>query len=271
MVTQDQHVAVYWDFENVHFALLETENGEGGNARNRGMQPRLLQLDPILRYLHSLGQITINRAFANWYRFARYGRDLLEHSIDLVQLFPPGGHAKNGADIRLAIDAMNDIRTHPHVSHVVILAGDSDFIPLAQTIRRTGRTVVGIGVRGSTNEYWEKACDEFRFYETLLGDGEDSLSHRPATSNGNGKIAGVGKLVRRAIIAAQGPAHDKWIAQTEVLGNLTKLVQGFRSKRFGYDNVSMLLRSCSDTVEFKTNNDNSPVRLNLSTAPRATN
>ena len=40
---------------------------------------------------------------------------------------------------------------HPDITHVVIVAGDSDYVPLAQRCKRLGRYVVGIGVAGSTS------------------------------------------------------------------------------------------------------------------------
>jgi uncharacterized LabA/DUF88 family protein len=84
-----------------------------------------------------------------------------------VQLFPPGGTAKNGADIRLSLDAMEDLARFPHLGTVVIVGGDSDFMPLAQKIRAAGRRVVGVGDRRSTSRHWAASCHAFRYYETL--------------------------------------------------------------------------------------------------------
>jgi NYN domain-containing protein len=47
------------------------------------------------------------------------------------------------------------------VTHVVIVAGDSGYIPLAQRRKRLGRYVVGIGVAGSSSKSLAAACDEF--------------------------------------------------------------------------------------------------------------
>src|SRR5690606_30535957 len=53
--------------------------------------------------------------------------------------------------------------------HVIIVAGDSDYIPLAQRCKRLGRYVVGIGVAGSTSRSLAAACDEFASYDALPG------------------------------------------------------------------------------------------------------
>jgi uncharacterized LabA/DUF88 family protein len=93
---------------------------------------------------------------------------LLRHAIELIQLFPPGGSAKNGADIRLCLDAMEDVQRFGHIGTVVVVGGDSDFMPLAQKVMAAGRKVVGVGTRKSTNRHWAKSCHEFRYYESLF-------------------------------------------------------------------------------------------------------
>ncbi len=50
---------------------------------------------------------------------------------------------------------------------MVIVAGDSDYIPLAQRCKRLGRYVVGIGVAGSNRSL--AACDDFVIYDALPG------------------------------------------------------------------------------------------------------
>ena len=75
---------------------------------------------------------------------------------------------KNGADIRLSIDAVEDLIQHGDITHVVV-AGDSDYIPLAQRCKRMGRFVVGIGVASSSSRALVAACDEFTDYARLPG------------------------------------------------------------------------------------------------------
>jgi hypothetical protein len=86
-----------------------------------------------------------------------------------VQLFPAAAYAKNGADIRLAVDAVEDMFRLPDLTHMVIVAGDSDYIALAQRCRRLGRYVVGVGVAGSTSRSLAAACDELVTYDALPG------------------------------------------------------------------------------------------------------
>src|SRR5699024_6541544 len=100
---------------------------------------------------------------------AIYRSQLVARAVDLVQLFPAAAYAKNGADIRLAVDTVEDLYLMPDLTHVVIVAGDSDYVPLAQRCRRLGRYVIAMGVAGSTAKSLAAACDEFESYENLPG------------------------------------------------------------------------------------------------------
>src|SRR3954469_16182161 len=163
-------VALYWDFENLHAALCN-EKDPGAYARpdNRfKVQEPLVDIQAVVEVASSFGPIAINRAYCNWQFFGRYRDQLLQNAVELIQLFPPGGAAKNGADIRLCLDAMEDVARFPHIGTVLIVGGDSDFMPVSHKIKAAGRTLVGVGTRKSTNKHWAKSCDEFRFYETLV-------------------------------------------------------------------------------------------------------
>lgn len=167
-------VALYWDFENLHASLYEEAQGEGAyssKSDNRfKVQEPLVDVQAIVDVAMSFGPIAINRAYCNWQYFGRYRDALLQNAVELIQLFPPGGSSKNGADIRLCLDAMEDLGRFDHIGIVIVVGGDSDFTPLSQNIRAAGRTLVGVGARKSTNRHWARNCHEFRYYDNLAGD-----------------------------------------------------------------------------------------------------
>jgi NYN domain len=163
-------VALYWDFENLHAHLCEATQGEGAYAKpdNRfKVQEPLVDVPAIVSLAASLGPLAINRAYCNWQYFGRYRDALLHHGIELIQLFPPGGAAKNGADIRLCLDAVEDLGRFGHIGTVVVVGGDSDFMALAQKVKALGRRLVGVGPRAATNRHWAASCHEFRYYDSL--------------------------------------------------------------------------------------------------------
>lgn len=179
-------VAVYIDFDNVVISRYDHVHGDGAwradDARSHAMNAQSadpidvklaqakVDLRAIIDYATSYGVVGMSRAYADWSvpANAAYRKDLVERAVDLVQLFAASG-TKNGADIRLAVDAVEDLLRHPDITHVALVAGDSDYVPLATRCKRLGRYVVGIGMAGSTSHALVSACDEFESYEKLPG------------------------------------------------------------------------------------------------------
>jgi uncharacterized LabA/DUF88 family protein len=164
-------VALYWDFENLHASLSEARLGEGSYSKPDGRfkaQEPLIDVRAIMNLAASFGPVAINRAYCNWQFFGRYRDALLQNAMELIQLFPPGASTKNGADIRLCLDAAEDMVRFSQIGTVVVVGGDSDFMPLTQKIRAAGRVLVGVGTRKATNRHWAKSCHAFHYYEDLV-------------------------------------------------------------------------------------------------------
>lgn len=163
-------VALYWDFENLHAALCEARvEGSYSKQDNRfKVQEPLVDVGAIVALAASLGPISINRAYCNWQYFGRYRDALMHHGMELIQLFPPGSAAKNGADIKLSLDAMEDLGRLSHIGTVIVVSGDSDYMPLAQKIKAAGRTLLGVGARKATNAHWATSCHGFHYYDDLV-------------------------------------------------------------------------------------------------------
>lgn len=186
MVTSqaEPRVALYFDFDNIVISRYDQLHGESSYRRqlSRGKAPaagtqtaaRLLEatvdIDAVLDFAATFGTIALARAYADWSTpvNASYRGQLIDRAVDLVQLFPLVASMKNGADIRLAVDAVEDLFRLDDLTHIVIVAGDSDYVPLAQKAKRLGRYVVGIGVAGGTSRALAAACDEFADYDALL-------------------------------------------------------------------------------------------------------
>ena len=135
---ENRSVALYWDFENLHAGLAEAKFGEGSyskpDTRFKPQEP-LVDIQAIVELGSSFGPIAINRAYCNWQFFGRYRGALLQSAVELIQLFPPGASAKNGADIKLCLDATEDISRFDRIGTIIIGGGDSDFMPVAQKSR----------------------------------------------------------------------------------------------------------------------------------------
>ncbi len=181
-------VAVYIDFDNIVISRYsQTHGGARGKTEilrnitsealrdDAELVERLakarVDLGAILDYASSFGTVAIARAYADWAVpvNASYQDQLVGRAVDLVQMFPTVKSMKNGADIRMSVDVVEDLFRLPELTHVVIVSGDSDFIALAQRCRRLGRYVVGIGVAGGTSRSLNAACNEYKDYDGLPG------------------------------------------------------------------------------------------------------
>jgi hypothetical protein len=181
-------VAVYIDFDNIVISRYDQVHGRGQFQRDKArgftrpdgpVDPEIadrlrratVDVGAVIDFASSFGTLVLTRAYADWSApvNADYRGQLVSRAVDLVQLFPTAAYAKNGADIRLAVDAVEDMFRLPDLTHMVIVAGDSDYIALAQRCRRLGRYVVGVGVAGSTSRALAAACDELVTYDALPG------------------------------------------------------------------------------------------------------
>ena len=199
---------------------------------------------------------------------------LVGRAVDLVQLFPAAAYGKNGADIRLAVDTVEDMFRLPDLTHVVIAAGDSDYIPLAQRCKRLGRYVVGVGVAGSSSRALAAACDEFVVYDALPG----VPVPEPAPTDAAPK-----QRASRAKSADEPPAPDPqkaatdlltralriglekddvdWLHNSAVKAQMKRMDPSFSEKSLGFKSFSDFLRSRSDLVELDESSTTRMVRL----------
>lgn len=187
----DGRVAVYIDFDNIVISRYNQLHGRGAFQADHVRQvdlgdgsadPRVVDrirqatvdIGAILDYASSFGQIVSSCAYADWSQpvNASYRKQLIDRAVDLTQMFPLSA-TKNGADIRLAVDVVEDLFRLSNVTHVVLVAGDSDYVALAQRVKRLGRFIVAVGVAGATSRSLPAACNEFSLYDDLPGVGAD--------------------------------------------------------------------------------------------------
>ena len=245
----EQSVALYWDFENLHASLSEArQEGAYSKQDNRfRVQEPLVDIQAVVELAASFGPIAINRAYCNWQYFSRYRDALLQCAVELIQLFPPGGSAKNGADIRLCLDAMEDMGRFAHIGTVIIVGGDSDFMPVSQKVKAAGRSLVGIGTRASTNRHWAKSCNEFRYYDKLA-DVPQASAALPPTSQTPGGEAAADILMRAVRLLAQAKG-DAWVSPQAVWQMIRRLDSTFDPKEHGHANFPAMLAAFSALLE----------------------
>jgi uncharacterized LabA/DUF88 family protein len=312
-------VAVYIDFDNIVISRYDQVHGRGQFQRDkvRGfnkadksagpeivakLQRATVDVGAVIDFASSFGTLVLTRAYADWSApvNADYRGQLVSRAVDLVQLFPAAAYAKNGADIRLAVDAVEDMFRLPDLTHVVIVAGDSDYIALAQRCRRLGRYVVGVGVAGSTSRSLAAACDELVTYDALPGittTGTSPLPTAPATGEqaeaeepGGAPPARSSRrarrpapvvieepeetdpdsedpqrvatrLLERALRLGQEKDDADWLHSSAVKSQMRRMDPSFSERALGYRTFSDFVKSREDVAELDETNPARLVRL----------
>ena len=272
-------VAVYLDFDNIVISRYDQVNGRNSFQRDKakGLESARLarsrvDVGAILDFASSFGTVVLTRAYADWSADvnAEYREQLVGRAVDLVQLFPAAAYGKNGADIRLAVDAVEDMFRLPDLTHVVIVAGDSDYIALAQRCKRLGRYVVGIGVAGASSRALASACDNFVIYDSLPGvpaaepAAGAKQSKRKSTSSepaGPDPQAAATALLKRALQIGLEKDDDEWLHNSAVKAQMKRMDPSFSEKALGFKSFSDFLRSRSDMVELDESSTTRMVKL----------
>ncbi|KEF98093.1 hypothetical protein K883_01090 [Mycobacterium sp. TKK-01-0059] len=283
-------VAVYLDFDNIVISRYDQIHGRNSFQKDKAKEleqhsERLGQatvdVGAILDYASSFGTLVLTRAYADWSADinAGYRGQLVARAVDLVQLFPAAAYGKNGADIRLAVDAVEDMFRLPDLTHVVIVAGDSDYIPLAQRCKRLGRYVVGIGVAGASSRALAAACEEFVVYDALPGvpalDREPGPTGTAPPKRRGGRTkaaqaeepeppdaqAAATALLTRALQIGLEKDDVDWLHNSAVKAQMRRMDPSFSERSLGFRSFSDFLRSRSDIVELDETSTTRMVRL----------
>jgi len=264
-------VAVYIDFDNIVISRYDQVHGRNSFQKDKakGLQADKLakarvDVSAIIDFASSFGTLVLTRAYADWSADlnADYSGQLVARAVDLVQLFPAAAYGKNGADIRLAVDAVEDMFRLPDLTHVVIVGGDSDYIALAQRCKRLGRYVVGIGVAGSSSGSLAAACDEFVTYDALPGvpSPPKETAKKPSQRPQDSQKAATNLLERALRIGLQKDDTD-WLHNSVVKAQMKRMDPSFSEKSLGFRSFSDFLRSRSEVVDLDESSTTRMVRL----------
>ena len=291
----ESRVGVYIDFDNVVISRYDQHWGRGDFMRDRARQADTealrakleqakVDIGAILDYSSSFGTIAVSRAYADWSAPANasYQRQLINRAVDLAQLFQVTSGGKNGADIRLAVDVVEELYRLPDLTHVVIVAGDSDYIALAQSAKRLGRTVIGIGVAGATSRALMAACDEFTDYDELPGvtpfvkpePAKTEPAKRRPTKAETAKAAegepdahltqdAATDLLVRALQIVENRGDEDWAGNSQVKNQMLRMDSSFKEKSLGYKSFTDFVASRSNVVEVKEGAPTNQPRLRL--------
>jgi uncharacterized LabA/DUF88 family protein len=140
------YAAVFIDFENIYYFL-----------KNHFHDPPDLNdivLDIVRSLREELGKKNldslISYAYADFERLATAPQGAL-YLMGVSTRNVLGTDHKNAADMQLCIDALEVMYTRPEIGTFVLVAGDRDYIPVLQHLRRQARQVLVAGFRESVS------------------------------------------------------------------------------------------------------------------------
>ena len=227
----EANIAVLIDFENVGLDNMQR----------------------LLDQLSDMGRVIIKKAYADW-SVERNRRDqLLEMGIEAVHLFRSTKSGKNSSDILLVIDAV-DLLHSAQIDTFVIASSDSDFVPLVNKLRASGKTVIAAGRRDAASPTLVRSCDRYIYLD-------GAKASRPSRSKTQtAKEPSPVSLIVRAIEASvddQGQVVGSKLHQT-----MLRIDPSFNFRDLGYRTFGQYIES-RDEVSISRATDTSDLIVHL--------
>ena len=228
----ERRIALFIDFENL--------------VTNTGISPATFDLEPTMGRLLEKGKVVFRRAYCDWSRFREATRRLHDFGVELIDVPPSTRAGKNGADMRLVIDALELCYAREHIDAFAIASGDSDFCPLAYKLRENNRLVIGLAVKEATSPLFVKACDEFIYLKQPRKEkapreerGTARATRSREAQRGPSQIPPIAREVVSSLLSrATGPLNPSLIKET-----IVRKEPDFDEREQGFSTFSRLLQA----------------------------
>ena len=202
-VEEKLNFAVFIDYDNIEIGVKSTLHRE-------------FDVDVVLEGIKERGEIAAKVAYGNWSRQNQATRTFTEHGVQMVQRDSTPRGDKNGADINLALDALEMAFTRDHINAFAIVSGDSDFMALVNKLKQFNKRVYIVGGKGFTSTILQRNCHEFISYESLL----DSIT---TVSRRGGRQVPRPRARRSLPLSQALPLIDRALGALELRGVLPQL------------------------------------------------
>lgn len=166
---RQEHAAVFVDFENMFFELRKT----CANDEDLSISDLIVSMVRGLKehFLKHHKNIIIIKAYADFENiFEQTAEDYPQRSLFLVgveTMNVMGTEHKNAADMRLCIDVLETMHTRNEIENFVLVAGDRDYIPVVQHLRRHGKRVYVASFRSNVSGDLMQNIDPDKFIDAM--------------------------------------------------------------------------------------------------------
>ena len=164
-------VAVFWDFEQLHLALLQEKLGKQPKVAANYVQPRVIDVAAVMDHARSFGQVVHNEACSNWQNMSRYASKLqLEDTVHL-HVWPADSNQRADAFPTLFARVKDHVDKNEEITDVVLVGFDDDYVQLADDLKDIGCKVHAVGATEIRDKEWAASCDDYTTYFDLEGTG----------------------------------------------------------------------------------------------------
>lgn len=242
-VDENLKFAVFFDYDNIEIGVKTTLH-------------RSLDIAAVLEGVNQRGEIVTKVAYGNWSRHPEATRAFTEHGVQMVQRDSTPRGDKNGADINLALDALEMAFTSDHINAFAIASGDSDFMALVNKLKHYNKRVYIVGGKQFTSTILQRNCHEFISYESVM----DILpsrsrrrrggrgSQRPSTPHGLPLDKALG-LLDRALSALEVRGARPQLGLLK--STMQQLDPAFSERDFGVASFSTLIEKLEEKGKVK--------------------
>ncbi len=218
---------------------------------------QLSKLSLIMEELSTYGRIVVRRAYGNWKDRALKN---WEEQLKTLAIKPEQQFAyttgKNATDLSLAIGAMDLLHTELYDAFALV-SSDSDYTPLAISLREAGVYVFGVGEE-KTPLSFRNACDNFILTHNL-GDTEKPKPAPVEEAKPAGKAVKAEPkadifVIHNLLKTANERYQDAegWVNISSAGGYLKRVMPDFDSKTYGFSKLTDLIKAFPDFYESKT-------------------
>jgi uncharacterized protein (TIGR00288 family) len=236
-----QQVCILIDFENLIYGL--------SNLYNEDELMDRVDVDVLFSLAEEYGSVVLANAYGDWRnrQLNQFQLDLYKSGVELVHVLARG--RKNAVDVKMAVDAIEMIWRYPEIGTFVIVSGDRDFIPVLKTLRRHGKSVIGIAPAQSTSADFAALCDRFLRYAALLS--TYSTGQPPALEATAPASAGI-EDVKRALRKVLADHAEEGLKGAKIKPLLRReLAQTFDESEYGFSKMSQFLRAMPEVVRLE--------------------
>ncbi|WP_020571304.1 NYN domain-containing protein [Neolewinella persica] len=161
-------VAVFWDFEHLHYALMLEQHGQYGMKKAIGRpQPKTVSVEAVMDYARTFGQVLHSEAFGNWHWMSRYAQPLELEQTTLVQVFPQDQYKPADVFSSMVYRVKQYVEAHEDVTSIVLVGLNDDYVKLCEDLKALGCNLHAVGADEQRNKKLQSKCDDYVSYYDL--------------------------------------------------------------------------------------------------------